>query len=104
MSRATKTRAARLAAKLSPDDTWDDAFRALDEATGWDLSAPDLDALTDLAVEARAGVSLSLPRRVCFLALARRGATIAELAAAFGGDTECVRLWGDDGPVVRRAA
>lgn len=104
MPAVTQARAARLAAHLSAADTWDDARRALDAAAGWDLSAPDLDALTDLAIEARAGASLSAPRRACFLALARRGATIAELAAAFGGHTGLLRPFGDDGPVMREVA
>lgn len=85
MTAVTKARAARLAAKLSPALIREDARDALDAATGWDLTAAELDALTDLALELRAGVVLLPHQRACFRRIARMGATIAELAAVFGG-------------------
>lgn len=100
MTAVTHCRAARLAAHIAPWHTLADARDALDAATGFDLAVADLDALTDLAVEIRAGVSLSPPRRACFRRLMRMGATVAEAAAVFGGDTRLIRPHGDDGPAV----
>lgn len=53
MPAVTEARVARLAAKLSPDDTWDDAREVVDLATGWELDCTQLDLLTDWAIEAR---------------------------------------------------
>lgn len=89
MDRTAKTfspapRAGRLAAHIAAWHTWDDAREALDAATGWDLSAADLHALTDLAFEARVGALITPARHGRFHALVHRGATVEEIRAVFG--------------------
>lgn len=77
--------AARLARRLSPTHTRDDARDALDGMTDWTLTPDELDALTDLAIEARVEASAARePRRARLYGLVHRGATIAELVAVFG--------------------
>lgn len=86
MPAVTTARAARLARRLSPTHTRDDARDALDAMTDWSLAPAELDALTDAAIEARVEASASRePRRTRLHELIARRATIAELVAVFGG-------------------
>lgn len=85
MPAITASRAARLARRLSPTHTRDHARDALDAMTDWSLAPAELDALTDLAIEARVEESAARePRRTRLHELIARRATIGELVALFG--------------------
>lgn len=85
MPRISRALAARLARRLNPDDTWDDAREVCDFATGCELHAVQLDMLADWTIEARVGASSLAPeRRGRFRLLVRARAKVAELQAVFG--------------------
>ena len=53
MPRISKALAAKLAPNLDPDTSWEVARDTLDLDTGGELTAPQLDRLTDWTIEAR---------------------------------------------------